>query len=38
MPPVPQDLDLHLIQTDLWYEMLNSAAGDYFSTKASAGT
>lgn len=38
MPPVPWDLGLYPIQTDLWCEMLNSAAGDYFLTKANAGT
>lgn len=38
MPPVPWDLGLYPSQTDLWCEMLNSAADDYFYTKASAGT
>lgn len=38
MPPVPWDLGLYPIQTDLWCEMLNSAAGDPFFRKASAGT
>lgn len=33
MPPAPWDLGLSPIQTDLWCEMLNSAAGGSLFTK-----